>query len=160
MWGYSSFPLGSGAHKLLSVPSKCLFQWKFCSKSHWTSQSNSLGSQFLCWIPRLGNLLWALELLQQCKNFFGVIVLQFVGCPLCGSVVGLMVTSSKRTYATRCTSQVCCNQRPCPRGRPLLTQPLQETLKHSEAGLAQSLWGPWVLVHTRFCLSPPSISGG
>ena len=37
-------------------------------------------------IPRLGNLLWALELLQQCKNFFGIIVLQFVGCLLSGSV--------------------------------------------------------------------------
>ena len=28
-------------------------------------------SQYLCWIPRLGNLLWALELLQQYENFFG-----------------------------------------------------------------------------------------
>ena len=28
------------------------------------------GSQSLCQIPRLGNLLWALELLQQCENFF------------------------------------------------------------------------------------------
>ena len=36
---------------------------------------------------------------------------------------------------------------------------LQETLKHSKAGLAQSLWGIQVLVHTSFCLSPPSISG-
>ena len=31
--------------------------------------------QFLCWIPRLGNLLWSLEFLQQCENFFGKIVL-------------------------------------------------------------------------------------
>ena len=38
--------------------------------------------------------------------------------------------------------------------------PPQETWKHSKAGLAQSLWGLWVLVHTRFCLSPPRISGG
>ena len=30
-------------------------------------------------IPRFGNLLWALECLQQCKNFSGIIVLQFVG---------------------------------------------------------------------------------
>ena len=34
--------------------------------------------------------------------------------------------------------------------------PLQETLRHSKAVLAQSLWGLWVLVHTRFCLSPPA----
>ena len=54
----------------------------------------------------LGNLLWALELLQQCKNFFGVIVLQFVGHLLSGSVVGLMTTSSKRTYAKVATAFV------------------------------------------------------
>ena len=33
---------------------------------------------------------------------------------------------------------------------------LQETLKHSKAGLTQSLWGLWVLVCTRLCLSPPA----
>ena len=54
-------------------------------------------SQSLCWIPRLGNLPWALELLQQSENFFGIIVLQFVGHQLGGSMVVLMVTSSKRT---------------------------------------------------------------
>ena len=37
--------------------------------------------------------------------------------------------------------------------------PPQESLKHSKTGLSQSLWGLWVLVHTRFCLSPPSVSG-
>ena len=31
--------------------------------------------------------------------------------------------------------------------------PPQERLKHSKASLAQSLWGLWVLVRTRFCLS-------
>ena len=30
--------------------------------------------QSLCQIPRLGNLLWALELSQQCENFFGIII--------------------------------------------------------------------------------------
>ena len=54
----------------------------------------------LCWIPSLGNLLWALELLQQCKNFFSIIVLQFVGHLLSGSMVGLMETSYKRTDVT------------------------------------------------------------
>ena len=37
--------------------------------------------------------------------------------------------------------------------------PPKEMLKCSKAGLAQSLWGLWVLVCTRFCLSPLSISG-
>ena len=32
-------------------------------------------------------------------------------------------------------------------------------LRRSKAGLAQSLWGLWVQVHIRFCLSPLSVSG-
>ena len=67
-------------------------------------------SQSLCQIYSLGNLLCALELLHKCKNFFGIIVLLFVGPLLSGSMVGLMATSSKRTNATLCASQVCCNQ--------------------------------------------------
>ena len=61
-----------------------------------------------------------------------------------GSVVGLMVVFSKRTYAMpksvapRATVPVAVHC--CP-------TPPQETLKHS---LSQSLWGPWVLVHPRF----------
>ena len=53
----------------------------------------------------------ALELSQQCENFFVKIVLQFVGCLLSGSVVGL----------THHTSQVCWSQSPCSCSRPLLT---------------------------------------
>ena len=120
------------------------------------------GSQSLCQIHRLGNLLWALELLQQCKNFFGVIVLPFVGHLLSGSMVEVMASSPKRTYATCPTSQVCCSQSPCPRDRPLLTR--------ASAGDAETLkvWSEsvsyeghcsflWVLVHTRFCLCPLSV---
>ena len=81
----------------------------FVIKPHWLSKSNSL-VVLSPWMPRLGNLLWALELSQQHKNFFGIIVLQFVGCFLSGSVVGL----------TYCASQVCCSQSPCPCSRPLL----------------------------------------
>ena len=109
LWGHCSFLLGPGAHKVLFVPFKSLFPQSCKSsviKSHWSSKSNSLGvSQSFCQNTRLGNLLWALELLQQCENFFGIIVLQFVGLLLCGSIVELMVTSSNRTYATCCASQ-------------------------------------------------------
>ena len=68
-----------------------------------------------------------------------------------------MGTSSGRTWATRCTSQDCCCQNPCPRSSPLPTQVSAETLKHSPAGLAQSPVEvtapfPWVLVRTSFCL--------
>ena len=45
------------------------------------------GSQS-CQMSRLGNLLWALESLQQCKNFLAIIVLQFVCHLLSGSMVG------------------------------------------------------------------------
>ena len=123
-------------------------------KYHWPSKSNSYGgSQSLCLIPRLGNLLWALEFLQQCENFFGIIVLQFVGCLLGGSMVELMVTSSKRASGTHCASQVCCSQSPCPHGRSLLT--------HASTGDSHTLKGrsdsiscgghcsiPWFLVYT------------
>ena len=44
------------------------------------------GSQSLFQIPRLGNMLWGLELLQQCKNLFDLIVLQFVSCLPSGSM--------------------------------------------------------------------------
>ena len=70
-------------------------------KSHWPSKSKSLGILSLfCQIPKLGSLLWSLELLKQCENFFGIIVLQFVGYLLSSSMVELMATSSKRTFAT------------------------------------------------------------
>ena len=78
-------------------------------------------------ISRLGNLLWALEFLQQCENISDIIVFQFVGRLLGCFLVGLMVTFSKRTYAARCAFQVCCNQSPCPHGRPLLTCASAET---------------------------------
>ena len=95
---------------------------KFCNQIPLAFKVKFMGgSQSLCWIPRLGNLLWILGLSLQYKNFFGIIVLQCVSHLLSGSMVGLMETSSKRTYATSFTSQVCCNQSPCPHGRPLLT---------------------------------------
>ena len=78
-----------------------LVLWKFCNQIPVVFKVKFPGgSQFFCQIPRLGNLLWALELLQQCENFFGIIVLQLVGHLLCSSTVELMVTSSERTYAT------------------------------------------------------------
>ena len=93
----------------------------FFAKSHWPSKSYSLGflSPFAI-SPRLENLLWALELLQQYKNFFGIVVLRFVG-PLLGiSMAGLMTTSSKRTFATHRISQIYLSQSPFPHSRPPL----------------------------------------
>ena len=71
---------------------------KFCNQIPLTFKVKFPGGfQSFCQIPRLVNLLWALKLLQQCKNFLGVIVLPSVGHLLSGSMVGLMVTFSKRT---------------------------------------------------------------
>ena len=79
-----------------SVHSKSLFLQSYGSpviKSHWPLKSNSLGV-LTPFARSSGWQIWALELLQQCENFFGIIVLQFVGCLLGGSLVGLMPTSS------------------------------------------------------------------
>ena len=46
-------------------------------------------------------------------------------------MLGLKATSSKRAYATRCVTQVCCIQTSCSCGRPLLT--------HASAGDTQTL---------------------
>ena len=75
---------------------------------------------------------------EQCKKFFSVIVLQFVGRLLRGFMVGPMVTSSQRTCAPCCASQVCCSWGHCPCYRPLLACDPRETCKHSKAGWTQS----------------------
>ena len=61
-----------------------------------------------------------------------------------GSMVGLMATSSKRAYAI-------------PRSAAPEPLPLQHSTadlychrRHSNTVLSQSLWGLWVLVHTRY----------
>ena len=135
--------------------------WKFCNQIPLTFKVKFPGGfQSFCQMPRLGNLLCVLELSQQCKNFFHIIVLQFVGHLLSGSMVGLIATSSKRIYAACSTSQVCCCQNLCPRRKPLLTHASQETLKHSKTGQLSLLWDLCVLVWTRFCWSPLSTLEG
>ena len=128
---------------------------KFCNQIPLASKVKfSGGSLSLCQIHRLGNLLWVPELSYQWENLFGIIVLQFVGHLLGSSMVGFMATSYKRAYATCKTAAP---RVPAPAADHCQPMPLQETLKHSKAGMAQSLWE--ILVHTRFFLSPLSISG-
>ena len=55
-----------------------------------------------------------------------------------------------------CHTQVCCTQSPCPCGRPLLTVPCQETLKHSSGSVSVGSLGPGT---HKVCLSPLRISG-
>ena len=59
--------------------------WKFCNQILLPFQVRFPGySQSLCWIPRLGSLMWGLESLKQCENFFVLFVLQFVVLPVHG----------------------------------------------------------------------------
>ena len=72
--------------------------WKLCDQILLTFKFKVPESfQSICQIPRLGNLLCGLEVSQQCKNFFGIIVLQVVSRLLGGSIVELIATSSRRT---------------------------------------------------------------
>ena len=98
---------------------------------HWPSKSNSLGllSPFarspgweICCEPfaTVGELLW--------YNFSAV-----CGSPAGGSMVGLMETSSKRTYTTCYIFQDSCCQSPCPRSCLLLT--------HASTGNPQTVTG-------------------
>ena len=158
LWGHCSFLLGPGEQKVLFVPSKSLFLPSCGSsviKSNWPSKSNSLGvlSPFAR-SPGWGICFVALELLQQCENFFDKIILQCVGRLLGGSMLGLMVTS-KRFYATHPASQVCCSQSSCPHGRPLLTRAFAEdtqTLKGRSGSVSCGVSGSWCT--QGFFLSP------
>ena len=94
----------------------------------------------------------ALEILHQCENFFGVIVLQFLGHLPSSSMVGLMATSSKRTYTTHLTSQVCCSQIPLSPQQATADQCLcrrnSDTQRQSWLSL---LWGPLLLSQVLVC---------
>lgn len=89
---------------------------------------------------------------------------QFVSHLHGGSIVGLMATFSKRTYAVCHASQVCCSHSPCPCGRSLLsyssagdTQTLKKQVWHS------FLWRLLLLSlgsgAYKVCSLPPSLSG-
>ena len=108
--------------------------WKFGNQILLTFKVRSPGdSQSLCWISRLGSLLWGLEFSQQCENFFGITVLQFVDHPPSSSIEWLMATFSKRTNATCRASQDFCCQSPSPHSGPLLT--------HASTGDPQTFTG-------------------
>ena len=128
--------------------------WKFCHQSPLAFKVKFPGSsQSLCQIPRLENLLGALELLQQYKNFFGIIFLQFVSYLFRGSAVELTVASSKRMYAICHVSQVCCSQSPCLCSRPLLTHATTGDTQTSKASQAQCFFFVVVVLFVCFLRS-------
>ena len=67
-----------------------------------------------------------------------------MGHLISGSMVGLMATSSKRTYATHCASQICCSQSHCPRSRLLLTSASAVDTQTFEP--PELLWQIWGLI--------------
>ena len=104
---HCSFLLGHGTHKVLLCPPKVCFPGGWFSVL-WPDPQ--VGKSVVG--PRTCATVW--DLLWSNSS-------QFVGCLLGSSIAALMVTSSKRTYATCWASQVCCSQSPCPHGRSLLT---------------------------------------
>ena len=138
--------------------------WKFCNQILMTFQVTFPGDshpfvRYPGWEVCCGA--WTFTTM---KEVFGIIVFQFVYYPSSGSIVGIMATSSKRTYATCCTSQDFCCQSACSRSRLLLA--------HASIGNPQIVTGrsdwvscgdhcsfPWVPVCTKFCSYPPSVSG-
>ena len=80
-----------------------LVLWKSCNQIPLTFKVRfPEDSQSLCPVPRLGSLTWGSEPSPQCKNFFGIIVLQFVGHPQ------LDTTREKPTHHTKisCVQQL------------------------------------------------------
>ena len=68
-----------------------------------------------------------------------------MSCLLGGSMVGLIVTSSKRAYATCCVTLVCCTQSPWPCSRPQLTCTSTgdtQTFKGSSGSVSVGSLGP------------------
>ena len=109
------------------------------------------GSQSFSQIPGSGNVLWALELLQQGENFFGIFVLQFVGCLLGSSMLALEATSSRRTMLLP--------PEPLPPGRSLPTIALQETLKHRPGSVSCGVTAPFLWSWcTQGCVCAPQAS--
>ena len=108
----------------------------------------------------LVSLLWGSLLLSPgswCTQGFVCVLQESVSPVLCkyyvssgGSIVGLMVTSSKSPHAIPKSA--------APRAPAICKANTDPYLhrRHWKAGLAQFLWG--LLVHTRFCLSLLNIS--
>ena len=75
LWGHCSFPLGPGVHK-----TQCQ-DWSLCKSYGQVPLACKVrfpgDSYYLCWIPKLGSLLWGSEPSQHWKDFFGRTVLHF-----------------------------------------------------------------------------------
>ena len=72
--------------------------WKSCNQIPLALKVRFPGdSQSLCWIPRLGSLMWGFETSQQWENFFWTNVLQVVGHPRSRYGIGFYCDSTSPT---------------------------------------------------------------
>ena len=149
--GHCFFLLAPGAHKVLFVPSKSLFPQSCGSstiKSQWPPNSHFL--RVLSPFARSPG--WAI----CCVSRAFLTVQEFIWynfCAVCGSSTqqlygrangDLLQEGLCHTIWPRCAAA----RAPVPTAGHCWPMPLQETLKYSKGGLAQFLWGHWVLLHT------------
>ena len=129
--------------------------WKFCNQIPLAFKVKfSRGSQSLCWMPRLGNLLWALEVLRQQGHS---LVRQAVGwgrvwwgngslqeC-LCQWVLARTATANVlvHTVSHHCPSSV---------GDLAVSAGMSAPIS-----CPVTCFFPWVLVCTRYCVCPPRV---
>ena len=99
LWGHCFFLLAPGAHRVLCVcvcvcalwESVSPVLWKFCNQTPLASKVKFTGgSQSFCWIPRLANLLWVLELYLKVWEF-----LWYNCSAVCGSSVQQFYAGAK-----------------------------------------------------------------
>ena len=97
LWSHCSFPLVLVSTRLCLCPPRMeyLFPsvlWKVYNQTLMVFKVILPGdSQSLCWISRLGSLMWGSESLQHWETFFGIIVFQFVSHPPVGMGFGFTV---------------------------------------------------------------------
>ena len=78
LWGHCSFLLVHAGFICALQESVSPVLWKFCNQIPLASKVKvPEGSQSLCRTPRLGSVLWVIELSYQYENFFGIIFCSF-----------------------------------------------------------------------------------
>lgn len=155
---------------VLVLTSVCLYPPKSVSPVLWKLYYQILltlkvrfpeDSLSLCQIPWLSSLNWVLDPSQQCENFFGKIVVQFLGHKPSGCMVGLMATSSKWTYDTCPMSTTVAASATIPAPGHCWPTPWQQTLTGRSGSVSCGSYCsfPCILMSTIFSLCPPRISG-
>ena len=122
------------------------------TKKLYSLQVDSEEEKVVPWSLEPGRLIRNPAFTHKWRENSPVTVLHQTVCHILGRITGC--------YTNTWTSQVAHAPRaPAPAAGHCWPAPPQEILNHSKTGQTQSLWGLWILVHSRFCLVPLSISG-